>query len=101
MGHLLSVQKHKNIFAHRKLQHVRRKTRKILHVHTKTKEDIFSYISRLVEDLEKLQYLAQAAGETLRIPKFTLTWKILSAVEKFSQFRTYTEKIHQMEPTQW
>ena len=70
----------------------------------KQNEDIFSYISRIdqmVEDLEKLQYLAVEAGETLKIPKFNITWKIVSAVEKFPEFRTFTEKIQQMEPKEW
>ena len=55
----------------------------------------------MVEDLEKLQYLAVEAGETLKIPKFNITWKIVSAVEKFPEFRTFTEKIQQMEPKEW
>ena len=70
----------------------------------KQNEDIFSYISRIdqmVEDLEKLQYLAVEAGETLKIPKFNITWKIVSAVEKFPEFRTFTEKIQPMEPKEW
>ena len=64
----------------------------------KQHEDIFSYISQvetMVEDLEKLQYLAHEAGESLKIPKFTVTWKILSAVESFHNLkhprRNYTK----------
>lgn len=70
----------------------------------KTGEDIFSYISRVdkyKEEVEKLEHLAQDAGETLVVPKFFQVWKILSAVEKFPEYRMFVEKVQQMTPQEW
>jgi hypothetical protein len=68
------------------------------------KEDIFTYISRLdkyTEEIEHLQHLATEAGETLAMPKFYRVWKILSAVEKYPEYRIFTDKIQQMPPQEW
>jgi len=70
----------------------------------KNGEDIFTYMSRLDkyrEEIEHLQHLATEAGETLVMPKFYRVWKILSAVEKFSEYRIFTDKIQQVSPNEW
>ena len=67
-------------------------------------EDIFTYISRLdkyKEEIGHLEHLAKEAGETLVLPKFCQVWKILSAVEKYPDYRIYTEKVQQMSPQDW
>jgi hypothetical protein len=70
----------------------------------KESEDIFTYISRLDkyrEEIEHLEHLAHEAGETLVMPKFFRVWKILSAVERFPEYRVFTDKVQQMAPTDW
>ncbi len=70
----------------------------------KAGEDIFTYISRIDkyrEEIEHLQHLAQDAGETLAMPKFYRVWKILSAVEKYPEYRVFTDKVQQMTPQEW
>jgi hypothetical protein len=67
-------------------------------------EDIFTFISRVekyTEEIEKLEHLAKEAGETMIMPKFCQVWKILSAIEKFPEYRLYTERVQQMNPKQW
>ena len=67
-------------------------------------EDIFSYMSRLdktQEEILHLQHLAVEAGETLEMPKFYKVWKILSAVEKFPDYRIFSEKVQLMSPQEW
>ena len=67
-------------------------------------EDVFTYISRVnkyKEEIEHLEHLARDAGETLVLPKFCQVWKILSAVEKYPDYRIYTEKVQQMSPQEW
>ncbi len=67
-------------------------------------EDIFSFISRVekyTEEIEKLEHLAKEAGETLIMPRFCQVWKILSAIEKYPDYRLYTERVQQMNPTEW
>ena len=68
------------------------------------KEDIFSFISRvekLEEEVMHLEHLAQEAGETLKMPVFYKVWKILGAVERFPEYRIYTEKVQAMAPNDW
>ena len=70
----------------------------------KTGEDIFTYMSRLdkyTEEIGHLQHLAEEAGETLQMPKFYRVWKVLSAVEKFPEYRIFTDKIQQQTPQEW
>jgi hypothetical protein len=70
----------------------------------KDTEDIFTYMSRLdkyTEEIEHLQHMAEEAGETLAMPKFYRAWKILSAVEKFPEYRLFTDRIQQMPPQEW
>lgn len=67
-------------------------------------EDIFSFISRMntyEENISHLQHLAEEAGETLKMPKFCRVWKILSAIEKYPDYRIFTEKVQLMSPKEW
>jgi hypothetical protein len=67
-------------------------------------EDIFTYISRLdkyEEEILHLDHLAQETGETLKMPKFYKVWKVLSAVEKYPDYRIFTEKVQLYKPTEW
>ena len=67
-------------------------------------EDIFSFMSRMdkyEEEIGHLQHLALEAGETLKMPKFCRVWKILSAVEKYPEYRVFTDKVQQMAPKEW
>ena len=67
-------------------------------------EDIFSFMSRMdkyEEEIGHLQFLAEEAGETLKMPKFCRVWKILSAVEKYPEYRVFTDKVQQMAPKDW
>ena len=67
-------------------------------------EDIFTYISRVdmyEEEILHLQHLAQEAGETLSMPKFCKVWKILSAIEKYPDYRIFTERVQLMTPQEW
>ena len=68
------------------------------------KEDIFSFISRLdkyKEEIERMEHLAQEAGETVILPKFYMVHKILTGVEQFPQYKIFTDKIQQQQPTEW
>ena len=67
-------------------------------------EDIFSYMSRLdkqEEEIMHLEFLAQEAGQSVKMPTFYKVWKVLSAVEKYQDYRIFTEKIQQQQPSEW
>ena len=49
-----------------------------------------SRLDKQEEEIGHLQFLAEAAGETLEVPKFYKVWKVLSAVEKFPNYENTT-----------
>jgi hypothetical protein len=70
----------------------------------KADEDIFTFMSRMdkyEEEIGHLQFLAEEAGETLKMPKFCRVWKILSAVEKYPEYRVFTDRVQQLAPKEW
>ena len=70
----------------------------------KNGEDIFSFMSRIdkyKEEIERLNFLFEKENETVRIPNFFHVWKILSSLDTYPEYRIYTEKIQQMEQSEW
>lgn len=67
-------------------------------------EDIFSYMGRVekeVEGVEKLNHIAVQLGESVVIPNCMKVWKILMALDKYPEYRSYQEKIQLMAPEEW
>ena len=67
-------------------------------------EDIFSYMSRVdkeVEGVEKLNHIAIQLGESVVIPKCMRVWKIMMALDKYPEYKSFQEKIQLMEPEEW
>ena len=58
----------------------------------------FHGLEKSEEEISKLEHLAQETGETLQVPKFYKVWKVLSAVEKYPDYRVFTEKVQMYTP---
>src|SRR5688572_15806209 len=61
-----------------------------------SKEDIFSYFTRLQENVsqvEKLEHVTEESGQELKIPQFMITLKMLQAVASKPKFAHYTQEV--------
>ena len=52
-----------------------------------------SRVDKCKEEIERMEYLAQEAGETLALPKFYLVHKILPGVERYPEYRVFIDKV--------
>lgn len=70
----------------------------------KDNEDVFTYMSRLdqlEEEVGRFEDLAKEAGESLVMPKFYKTWKILSILDNYPQYNGYVDKLQNKTPQEW
>ena len=76
-------------------QTVGTKIEKFFSIRPQNNESIFSFITRVresVSQIERSDHIAQSVGESVKIPKKFVLWKILGALSRYEQYKFFCAK---------
>src|SRR5690349_1448225 len=70
----------------------------------KSGEDVFTFAARLqatIREIERVEHVILGTGQSIKIPEFLVTQKLMSAATTAGAFTVYIDRLLLAEPEEW